>query len=514
MCEARGISDGTGRLTSDISGPLSIDIDRELLHNPCHEYAKEGDDVARSLSRDKPTSQVYFTSISSDCEFENDTVPGQTGFILGGGHAPGMKGGLSKHRVTGTGGKQSKQKNDSHRPISTRAKTATQTSVCQNCGSANHVVIDGKLYCPEKKAHEILRELGKAEVKHQHIPSLSQLGRIVAEQQANTVYSKEGFYQIGTHRVAPPNSDRKSIGVEQATTLLMRSWKTLQDFNADPNLIHRGSLRAFLQQITKLNPALRKADIPEQYNVDTGCVYVIHHIPSAHTYVGCTTHALKKRLVEHFKIVNGKFSHTSMNQFFTIHPIIREYYAYPMCWTNPETLAAAETQFCEALSATINKNKLPVGFSKTKAPPDQRTPPGEEFIIPRTLNLNTHYGKIAKHMLDNPDTIHSPDYQDIKTLLKTRYYLLNSAELHQHKNREMVHIAVYSRFKIVHDLMTKAAIRLTADHPVLQHEFVKKALLPLPLTRLPKLKPFGEQSIVQHLCQRLRGSRAGRRLCL
>ena len=64
-----------------------------------------------------------------------------------------------------------------------------------------------------------------------------------------------------------------------------------------------------------------------------------------------------------------------MNQFFTIHPIIREYYAYPMCWTNPETLAAAETQFCEALSATINKNKLPVGFSKTKAPPDQRTPP-------------------------------------------------------------------------------------------------------------------------------------------
>ena len=79
LCEARGISDGTGRLTSDISGPLSIDIDRELLHNPCHEYAKEGDDVARSLSRDKPTSQVYFTSISSDCEFENDTVPGQTG---------------------------------------------------------------------------------------------------------------------------------------------------------------------------------------------------------------------------------------------------------------------------------------------------------------------------------------------------------------------------------------------------------------------------------------------------
>ena len=37
--------------------------------------------------------------------------------------------------------------------------------------------------------------------------------------------------------------------------------------------------------------------------------------------------------------------------------------------------------------------------------------------------------------------------------------------------------------------MTKAAIRLTADHPVLQHEFVKKALLPPPLTRLPKLKP-------------------------
>ena len=60
LCEARGISDGTGRLTSDISGPLSMDIDRELLHNPCHEYAKEGDDVARSLSRDKPTSQVFF----------------------------------------------------------------------------------------------------------------------------------------------------------------------------------------------------------------------------------------------------------------------------------------------------------------------------------------------------------------------------------------------------------------------------------------------------------------------